>query len=160
MTLWEICCRANDTGFTSELPPGNYYIGDPEVMMKPGILATTKNLYTGTFQEVETGAIIVLNPVSNNYFQCSIYGSPDVNIFIEGSFIALMSAEIVKPLPEFDDYKITFVGRAVVEVNVNDDSIRMQTGTQYFMVDATEPDHEETDEQMYAREYHNIGIQY
>jgi hypothetical protein len=158
---WEICCRPTETGFLCEVPAGEYYIGDPEVMLKTGVAATIKNLETGTFTDAESDAIIVVHPVSTEYFRLSIYGSPDVNIFIEGPVIALMSADIVKPLPEFDEYKFTFVGRAVVEVHVNDDSIRMQKGTQYFMVDAMpEPDYEETDEQMYTRLYAAQGIQY
>jgi hypothetical protein len=64
-----------------------------------------------------------------------------------------MSADIVKPLPEFEDNKITFSGRVVVIVNTQDDSIHMKMGTEsYDLVALEEPDEcDETDEQMYTR---------
>jgi hypothetical protein len=161
MVYWEICCRATETGFQCELPEGTYYIGDPEEMMMPGIYATIGGLNTGTFTDAESDASIVLHDFSHNYFTFSSLNC-EIHIYSESGVIALMSADIVKPLPEFDDNKITFSGRVVVIVNTQDEYIRMKMGTETYRLDAIEePDEpEESDEQMYTRLYGYIGINY
>jgi hypothetical protein len=161
MVYWEICCRATETGFQCELPEGTYYLGNPEEMMMPGIYATIGGLNTGTFTDAESDAVIVLHDFSHNYFELSVLGH-ETYVYSESGVIALMSADIVKPLPEFDDHKITFSGRVVVIVNVQDDSIHMKMGTESYELKAVEEpeEPEETDEQMYTRLYGNIGINY
>uniref|UniRef100_A0A6C0B3H9 Uncharacterized protein n=1 Tax=viral metagenome TaxID=1070528 RepID=A0A6C0B3H9_9ZZZZ len=158
MVYWEICCRATDTGFQCELPEGTYFIGDPKEMMLPGIYATIGDLNTGTFADAESDASIVLHNFSHSYFRFSEL-TRETHVYSESGVIALMSADIVKPLPEFEDNKITFSGRVVVIVNTQDDSIHMKMGTEsYDLAAVEEPD--ETDEQMYTRLYGYIGINY
>ena len=158
MVYWEICCRATDTGFQCELPEGTYFIGDPKEMMLPGIYATIGDLNTGTFADAESDASIVLHNFSHSYFRFSEL-THETHVYSESGVIALMSADIVKPLPEFEDNKITFSGRVVVIVNTQDDSIHMKMGTEsYDLAAVEEPD--ETDEQMYTRLYGYIGINY
>jgi len=127
----------------------------------PGIYATIGGLNTGTFTDAESDAVIVLHDFSHNYFEFSELGH-ETYVYSESGVIALMSADIVKPLPEFDDQKITFSGRVVVIVNVQDDSIHMKMGTESYELKAIEEpeEPEETDEQMYTRLYGNIGINY
>lgn len=157
---WEICCRATDTGFLCELPEGEYYIGDPNEMLLPGVGRTIKNLNTGTFTDAESDAVIVLHPFNNERFNL-VSPRGVVKIFSESGIIALMSEDIVKPLPEFKDNKVTFVGRMVVEVDVHDGTLLMTRKEELIaLMPAEDEEPEETDEQMYTREYHNIGIQY
>ena len=160
MVHWEICCLATDTGFQCELPEGTYFIGDPNEMMLPGIGATIGNLNTGAFEDAETDAIIVLHPFNNEQFNL-VSPKGVVKIFSESGVIALMSANIVKPLPEFDNNKITFVGRVVVEVIIEDISLLMTQKEQLIaLVPAEEEEPEESDEQMYTRLYAAQGIKY
>jgi len=160
MVHWEICCRETDTGFQCELPEGTYFIGDPKELLLPGVYATIGDLRTGTFADAETDAIIVLHPFNNNRFNL-ISPRGVIKIFSESGVIALMSADIVKPLPEFNDNKVTFAGRMVVEVDIEDGTLLMTRKEELIaLMPAEDEEPEESDEQMYAREYHNIGIQY
>ena len=135
MVHWEICCRATETGFTCELPPGTYYVGDPNKMLYPGILATIGNLHTGTFEDVTSEAIIVIHSFGCNRFWFSETTEDDF-IFSESGTIAVMSEDIVNPLPENDAYKITFNKRLVVAINSLKMSIRMLTEDNLYWVQA------------------------
>jgi len=160
MVHWEICCLATDRGFHCELPQGTYYLGNPKEMMLPGIGETIGGLNTGAFEDAETDSIIVLHPFNNEQFN---FVSPKgvVKIFSESGVIALMSAHIVKPLPQFDNNRITFVGRVVVEVDVHEETLSMtQKDELIAMISAEDEEPEESDEQMYTRLYAAQGIQY
>jgi hypothetical protein len=160
MVYWEICCRATETGFQCELPEGTYFIGDPNEMLLPGIGATIKHLNTGTFSDAESDAVIVLHPFNIERFNL-VSPRGVVNVFSESGVIALMSADIVKPLPEFDDNKITFPGRVVVEVIIEDNSLLMTRKEELIaLVPAEDEEPEESDEQMYVRLYAAQGIEY
>ena len=160
MVHWKICCLATDRGFHCELPEGTYYLGNPEEMLMPGIGATIVGLNTGAFEDAETDAIIVLHPFNNEQFNF-VSRNGVVKIFSESGVVALMSSHIVKPLPEFDNNRFTFVGRAVVEVDVHDETLSMTQKDELIALMSPEDEEpEESDEQMYTRLYAAQGIKY
>jgi hypothetical protein len=157
MVHWEICCRQTEKGFTCELPEGMYYIGDPNEMLLPGILSTIGNLNSGTFQDVESDAIIVLHP----FWAYKYTLDNGTTIETADGVIALMSADIVKPAPAFEEQQIFFDQRVVVTVDVEDATIMMRTGdTNLVLNPCEEIDYEETDEDMYTRLYAGQGVKY
>jgi len=135
MVHWEICCRETDSGFTCELPPGTYYVGDPNKMLFPGILATIGNLDTGAFEDTNSEAIIVIHSFVSNRFWFSETSEDDF-IFSESGTIAVMSEDIVNPRPENDAYTMTFNKRVVIDVNSLKMSIRILTEDNLYWVQA------------------------
>lgn len=157
--FWENCSRATDTGFMSELPTGIYYIGNPEELLLPGVYASIKNLNTGTFEDAESDAIIVIHPFNVTYF--NLVSSQDtVDVFSENGVIALMSEDIVKPLPEFARQKVILSGRTVVEIDIQEETLAMTRGEELIALVPADEEPEESDEQMYVRLYAAQGIQY
>ena len=159
MVYWEMCCRENETGFQCELPKGTYFIGDPNEMLFPGILATIDNLNTGTFQDAESDAIIVLHPFAEGEFLLVDADGSQAIVNNESGTIALMSADIVRPSPEFDEVKLIFDKRVVVVVNIVESTFTMTHDNNVTtLTPYQEP--EESDEQMYTRLYAAQGIKY
>jgi hypothetical protein len=112
--MWEICCCSIQGGFSCELPPGEYMIGNPDEMLLPGVLKTI-TFDTGCFEQVESDGIIVVHTFELSKFILNI---SDVyrRFFSEKGKIAIMSSDIVKPLPEFNQFRFNCEKRAAVEL--------------------------------------------
>jgi len=112
--MWEIYCRSTETGFVCELPPGEYMIGNPDEMLLTGVLETVA-FDTGCFMQTESDGIIVLHTFELPKFIVNI-GGVYRRFFSEKGKIAIMSTDIVKSLPEFDQFRFNCGARAKVEM--------------------------------------------
>jgi len=156
--IWEGCSRETPEGFMSELPEGTYYIGNPEELLLPGVYASIKNLNTGTFEDVGSDAIIVIHPFNISEFNL-VGPNRVVGIYSETGIIALMSADIVKPLTEFEYQKVVFDGRTVIEIDIQDQTVAMTRGDKLIALVPVE-ETEELDLERYKTLYARQGIDY
>lgn len=152
--MWQLCCRSTDGGFVCEIPAGEYVIGTPDEMLLSGVLKTL-SLRSGCFEQTEKDGIIVLHTFTKSDLTVYINGVAS-NIFSETGCIAIMSSNIVKPLPEFNKFRFDCTKRALVELNEN-----LTLRCDDLIVCAEEEDFpKETDEQMHANAYESIGVRY
>ena len=152
--MWELACRGTDTGFVCELPPGEYVIGDPDTMLFQGVLETTKHLISGAYDRIDDPAIFVVHEYSQeNNFTIYIDGEY-CKLFTEGGRIAIMSSDIVKPLPDIDHLRFNCDKRAVVEFDNPCFTLKCET---FIVYAEPEEDFELSDEQMYSIAYQAVG---
>jgi len=158
---WNLFSRSYGTIFEQKLPAGKYYIGDPDEMLLPGVLATTKCLGSGVFQDFDSESYIVMCRFDYGEFLLND-NSNDMWISTESGIVAIMSENIVKPLPEFQNRSISYDRTFVIVVDIDYCNLTMSHDGREVRMYAYDPPSEvdETDEQMYAREYHNIGVHY
>jgi len=158
---WDLMSRARGEFFEHKLPAGKYYIGDPEEMLLTGVLLTTKPLANGIYQDYVSESSIVICQFEFDDFLLND-NADDMHVSSKSGIVAIMSENIVKPLPEFNGRSISFGQTFVIEVNTDFLTVLMWHEGREVKMYPNDPnvEIEETDEQMYTRLYAAIGIDY
>jgi hypothetical protein len=114
--MWLLISRVTPTGFIAEIPPGEYYVGNPDVMVLPGILETTQSLDNGVFESMDDESIFAVYTYPTSHF--TVYsGGYYTRLFSEKGRIAIMSADIAKPLPSMNRFRINCDYRGYIELD-------------------------------------------
>lgn len=158
---WELVSRGTKTLYEYKLPAGKYYVGDPDEMLLTGVLATTKLLDNGIFHDLASDSFLINCKFEYDDFLLNDDAN-DIHIFTKSGVVAIMSENIVKPLPEFDSSSISFGQTFVVEVDLEYCTFTLMHEGRHVRMYPNDPnvEVEETDEQMYARLYAAIGVDY
>jgi hypothetical protein len=158
--IWELASCSIEQGFQAELPAGEYYIGDPASMLLSG-LATDIPEFNGVYQDIETDSILAIMNTATREFTISYADAKDkyatYGCGVLSGQLAIMSADIVRPNPEFDS-NFLFESRVVVRYHDAEDML-MLTGD-FCKLTCFPYEPEETVEQMYVSAYKSIGVNY
>jgi hypothetical protein len=106
------------TGWSCELPEGEYFFGDPGKMALSKFKTEIEKIQFGVFEDFESDAIIAVEsyPSSVKLFDLT-HDETKLNLFFCcSSKIALMSACMVRPVREFNARKVVLTERAVLTV--------------------------------------------
>ena len=158
---WELISRRYGEMFEDKLPAGKYYIGDPDEMLMPGVLTTANCLGNGVFRDFESDSYIAICQFEYGDFLLNDDAN-DILVSTKSGNVAIMSENIVQQLPEFDNRSISYDRTFVIVVDIDYCNLSMSHDGREVRMYAYNlaSDVDETDEQMYAREYHNIGVHY
>jgi len=153
--MWELACRATDSGFVCEVPPGEYVVGNPDEMLFDGVRETMTNLISGAYERFDDDCILVLHTFSKETNFMVYNAGSYQKLFTESGRIAIMSNDIVKPLSEFDEFRFNCDTRAVVEFD--DPTFMLKCGPLVVYTEPEDEDFELSDEQMYSNAYQAVG---
>jgi hypothetical protein len=156
---WVFSGREVNLTLEYELPPGKYYVGNPAELLLPGVYGATKTLPPGSYKN------------ENYIYSVHSCNHPDYVILVDGEIMAhpfcpdvrlsIMSADLVKPLPENEIFSVLLdvPAKAIYDYNTESIIIRLEKSC-IEICPYSDEDMSETDEQMYTRLYAAIGVEY
>ena len=135
MYYWELACRANETGFTCELPIGIYYIGDPDEMLDSDVKESIDHLDTGVYEDGNSDAILMLHQFNIKNFMILLPNNKSSTIYIKTGRIGIVNRYLLKE-DTVTKNKFVLHDRHVLDVNIFENKITIsRNGIPYVEIE-------------------------